>query len=203
MKSYHEKATINSKFRLLKNVMRMRLEEDGDMEAHLSRINESFQQLVDLGMNLTVDDWKSAAMLGSLPDSYDNIVTLMEMRPENEITASNVQAKLIDEHRRRLHKDDATSQGAALMTSRHQHKRPQQKAKELFCFKCKQKGHFKSECPDWQTEGKKNNNPRRGNGKTKANLVKEGDPDSENYLFLTSSSNQGGWIIDSGATSHI
>lgn len=75
LKMYHEKSTPNSSVRCMKQIMRMRLPEGGDMETHLARINELFQQMLDLGSEINPEDWKAATMLGSLPDSYDSLVT--------------------------------------------------------------------------------------------------------------------------------
>lgn len=206
LQAYHEKATVNSKFRLLKNVMRMRLDENGDMEAHIACINESFQQLTDLSTSMTADNWKSAAMLGSLPESYDNLVTLMESRPEGELTASKVQATLIDEYRRRVHKEGngVQAQNSAFLANRRYG--ANHAAKEKFCFKCKGKGHYKNECPQKQ-EPSVVHDAKKGKSwkynKSSAHFVKERDGDSDEYLFVASTKNRDGWIIDSGSTSHI
>lgn len=204
LKAYHEKNTTNSKFRLLKSVMAMRLDDGGDMETHVLRINEAFQQMTDLGITMEPDDWKVAVLLGSLPDSYDNLVTALESRPEADLTSSLVQSRLIDEFKRRQYKESSSSGDAALKIGGGGERGSNQRE----CFFCHSNGHFKRDCMKYKEWLKRRSNSNNGdyskstnNDKQKANVAEES---SNEFLFLMSHPvSRNDWIIDSGATSHV
>lgn len=188
--------------------MQLRFHDGDDMEAHIAYINRSFQQIVDLGLEMTPDDWRSATMLGGLPDSYDNLVMSLESRPASELTAAKVQSTLIDEYRRRVNKNQGEQNGSAAMFVGKK-SQSNTKKKGVFCFKCKQKGHKKPECPNGDNANTQKPNygqsSKNDDTKPKANLIAGNDDDGDAYeqLFHVGKvRRQEGWVIDSGATSH-
>jgi hypothetical protein len=79
--------------------------------------------------------------------------------------------------------------------------------KDTVFYNCNKKGHFKTDC--WAKGGRKEGQRpagqgRRNGGKTAANTATAAPtPSPNNYTFATSIQvEQGGTIIDSGATSH-
>lgn len=137
LKSYHEKGSANSKVRLLKNIMSMRLEEGGDVELHIAKINDAFHPMIEVGK--TVNIKKVATLLGSLPESYDTLVTSLESRAESELTANVIQSRLFDEYQRRQYKNGAQGGDSALKVTGTVHK-------DKSCFFCNKNGHFKKDC---------------------------------------------------------
>jgi transposase InsO family protein len=203
LQDYHEKSTANSKVRLMKTIMRLRLEEGGDMEAHLGRINELFQQMVDLNIEMKPEDWKSATMLGSLPESYDTLITALESRKESELTSAVVQSKLIDEYKRRKDRNGIVDGEASALKVTHKHKKASNhKKKEKLCYRCGGPGHFANKCTA-QVSDKEN----KSTVEKKVNLTTDRDdyedtPARQEFMFAINGT-KGGWFIDSGATSHI
>lgn len=88
--------------------MRQRVDENSDMEAHVNRMNELFQQLLALGDELNPEFIMSATLLGSLPSSYDGLITALEARSETELSSSFVRSKIIEEYRRRKDRDNGS-----------------------------------------------------------------------------------------------
>ena len=84
LKDFHERDSPGTKVRVLREIMRPRASEDTDMEAHVSQMNELFQKLLALGESLKPDFFMSATMLGSLPSSYDGLITALEARNEEK-----------------------------------------------------------------------------------------------------------------------
>lgn len=199
LQEYHEKNTANSKVRLMKTIMRLRLEEGGDMEAHLSRINELFQQMVDLNTDVKPEDWKSATMLGSLPESYDTLVTALESRKESELTAAVVQSKLIDEYKRRKDRGELNDGNGSALKVMHKSKNKlsQFKKKDIVCYRCGNKGHYAKKCKAGDKE-------KKATDEKKLNLATERDECDTccEFAFITNEL-KSGWFVDSGATSHI
>lgn len=100
LKEYHQKCTLTSKVLLLKRICRTVLIESGDMEMHISTFSNNINQLSALGQDLP-DNLIAALLLESLPESYDNLVTALETRPESDTTINFIKSKLIDEFKRR------------------------------------------------------------------------------------------------------
>ena len=204
LKEYHQKATLTSKVHLLKRLCRLVLKESGDMEEHINTFSNYVTQLAALGQCLP-DDLMAALLLGSLPESFDTLVTALESRPEADLTLQLVKSKLIDEYKRRKGaretKEDSCGSEAAMKVSHKEAKS---------CFFCKKTGHFKSECIKYKAWKKK---------QERANKVSENSPkrekETDECSFFASSSElfveekafvsdeAECWFVDSGATSHM
>lgn len=177
LKAYHEKGSASFKVRLLKGIMTMRLEEGGDMEAHIARINDAFHRMIDSNNTINLEDWKVATLLGSLPESYDNLVTTLESRPEEDLTANVVQSRLIDEYQKRQFKTGAYDGDSAFKVTRG--------IRQSTCFFCHRSGHFKKDCKKYKRWlAKQSKDDKKGQ---KVNMVEDNE-----YLFMISSAHSGG-----------
>lgn len=194
LKDFHERDTPGSKVRVLRTIMKQRADESSDVEAHVNYMNELFQKLLALGDELKPEFFMCATLLGSLPSSYDSLITALEARSETELTSSFVRSKIIEEYRRRKERDVSlcTSEETAMKIST---------MKSIRCYFCKHKGHRQSECTEFEKwKQRKGLSSDSNKTKLKANIV-EHDTDSHELLFLVGKTN--GWILDSGATCHI
>lgn len=155
LKKAHEKGTIVNKVLLFKKISQKRLKEGGNLPRHINDLNEMFQQLIDISGDMA-QEWKVGILLGSLPKSYDNLITALEVRPEAELTWSLVQSKLIDQYYKleQVEKQDEQNLGVAMYTG----------TKPKFeCFFCKG-SHKLADCEKFKlykefedyTERKKN-----------------------------------------------
>ncbi|XP_066139155.1 uncharacterized protein [Euwallacea fornicatus] len=77
LKDYHQKASLSSMVFLLKRICRLSLEENGDMEAHISLFLELLNKLTVFGEEIK-DRFAAGILLGSLPDSYSFLTTALE-----------------------------------------------------------------------------------------------------------------------------
>lgn len=114
LKEFHEKDTPGNRVFILRTIMRQRLEEGGDLEVHVNKMNELFQRLLALGDEIKPDFFMSATLMGSLPDSYDPLITALEARSEDDLTSSLVCSKLIAEYKRRISKELSIKEEVAL-----------------------------------------------------------------------------------------
>lgn len=175
--------------------MRQRADENSDMEAHVNRMNELFQQLLALGDELKPEFILSATLLGSLPSSYDGLITALEARSETELSSSFVRSKIIEEYRRRKDRDNG-GQGESHVLK---FSNTGATKKSTTCYFCKRNGHYRNECDEYAKWKAEKGIPGNQN-KSKANIVKSDDA-SDEFLFLVGRVN--GWILDSGATCHV
>jgi hypothetical protein len=75
------------------------------------------------------------------------------------------------------------------------------------CFKCKQQGHIKRDCRGGYSRGRGRGNWSRGRGRGRGHDVRVAKEDSANEDFVFNADQDGksgqGWLIDSGASSHM
>jgi hypothetical protein len=93
-----------------------------------------------LGGEIKPEFFMSATLMGSLPESYDSLITALEARSEDELTSSLVCSKVIAEYKRRINrqqndKDEVALQVGVLGSN-----------KDKSCYFCKRKGHYKRDC---------------------------------------------------------
>lgn len=190
LKEVYEKDSPSNRLYLVRQIMSLKVNEGGDIEKHITKMTELFQRLFSLG-DMDPEFFKSAALLGSLPESYDGLVTALEARSDGQLNAKTVTQKIIAEYRRRKEKGLIGEQSEIALMSTFT-----KSTKEKSCFFCKKPGHFRQNCAkykEWQSKCK-------NDIKQKANIVASAG--SNEYLFMTSSMSNG-WLIDSGATCHI
>ena len=95
LKNHHEKHTLSNKVHLIRSICKLKLEENGNVEQHMNRMDELFQKLRDI--NERELSWNVAMLLSSLPSQYDALITALEARREKDLTYAFVQEKIIAE----------------------------------------------------------------------------------------------------------
>lgn len=194
LKDFYEKDTPSNRLHIVRKIMTSKLEEGGDAEKHITKMTELFQRLFALG-DMDPEFFKSAALLGSLPESYDSLIIALEARTNSsELNSKVVSEKIVSEYRRRKEKGlyDAKDESALKVNITYKN------SEDRTCYFCKQPGHIRNKCVkyrEWLREKKSQDSEKT----QKANLVT--NTGSEEYLFLTNVSS--GWLIDSGATCHV
>jgi len=147
LKEHYVKSTISNKASVLKRVCQMRLEEGGDVESHLLKMEELFEKLAGMGRELE-EDLRVVLILQSLPDSFNTLVTALEARDEKDLTMDLVTTKILDHHRNK--EKDGTSDKALKVFQR----------KDMFtCNYCKEEGHIKKNCSKLKAKMEKEKNP--------------------------------------------
>lgn len=147
LKDIHEKDTPNNRACILRKMMTKILPEGGDVEKHLTEINELYQKLIALGTTFKPDFIKSAILLGSLPESYNSLVLVLESKDE-ELTSNFVYSKILEESQRRKEKENAKKNHSSDF---HAPSAMMSKI-DKSCHFCKEIGHFKRNCGkyvDW------------------------------------------------------
>lgn len=188
---YHERNTLVNKVSIMRRICGLKLNESGDMEQHITEMTNLFQKLVDLGENQLNEQWKVAITLSSLPPSYDHLITAIEARAEADITLSLVHSKLIGEFMKR--KDVKGNDSAQNNDSATLLKTTNQKVK---CYFCKKNNHLRKDCRKYKAWLSKQSQA----GNEKVNKIEQ----QNEYLFnVISTETHSGWIVDSGATSHV
>lgn len=208
LKQYHEKSTLSNKVSLLKRLCTLKLTEGGNMETHLTQMDDLIDQLSSLGETLA-QQLTVALLLSSLPDSFGTLITALETRPEADLTVELVKNKLIEEYKRRNENTAAaTANDQQALKVSHSSTKPVDSTKTmnyqkqgLECFFCKKPNHMKKDCRKY-IEWKKKNPDHKAKA---ARHCDEGVENPDEYACFRASEtdSRNSWYVDSGASSHM
>ena len=210
LRSHFDRDTLANKLFLKKQYFRAEMKEGTSTEAHLKQMKEITDRLAVIGAPISEED-QVVTLLGSLPRSYSTLVTALEARGD-DLTLRFVQQALIQEEQKRKGITPEDNRSTALVGSAHRHKR-----KNLKCFNCKQPGHFFKDCPKGRSHYHDDRRSTAQDQKTahkaktvtavteEENISHEFEVVSEDVFAALDGSTTyaGGWLIDSGASSHM
>lgn len=151
---HHRKGTFSTKIRLLRKMYHEILPKHGNMENHISKMMEYYDDLREIGHVIEEQQFVSI-ILTSVGDDYDHLVTALDCRHEDELTLEMVKSKLLDECDRKNKNEN--KENTAL------------KVQMKYCDFCKGAGHLKKSCfkfEEWL-------NRKRDNDERKSTEVKE------------------------------
>ena len=203
LKDFHEKDTPNNKVSILRQLMTTKLNEGGDVEAHVAKMTELFQRFLAYGDDLKPELILCVTILRSLPESYDILVTTLENR-KDELTSSIVCSAVIAEYRKRLERNRNSNTEAILKISSSK-KGESSNIKGTYdvsnskCLFCKRKGHWKKDYRKLLAHKEKKQNQ----DKTQQQVNSAETSSDVQHLFAATMLNNDGWLIDSGATNHM
>ena len=160
--------------------------EDDDVRAHFSKLANLREKLSALGRSVSDDEYVSV-LIGSLPACYDGPIDSLTSScdvNDKDITPSAVIRAATREYEKRSLRKENKSQDEAFAATEAEKTRSK---RDIECFNCKRKGHYKSEC--WaKGGGNEGGGPRRprdgygdktNDGKDAANAAKEDKSPSE------------------------
>lgn len=206
LEQHHERRTVMSNMCLLRKLIRLRLEEGGNLEDHLRQMEEMFELCDSSNMAFT-EIFKIVLMTSSLPDSYDGIVAALDGRNESELTMPLVKQKLIDEYLRKKEKECDGSE--RLMYSKHSSKQNAQREKPQ-CWTCGSLKHFQNKCPQFDPKAQPKFSkvtkkaPSEVDTEFAGMSIHHDDSESAAITFMAMTGNvDDGWFLDSGATRHM
>ena len=117
----------------------MQLKEGQSVQEHVKVLTEIFNELSIIGDNIDDED-RVVYLLGSLPDSYEMLVTALEANTEVP-NMETVIERLLHEEQKLRNQECPPSRDAKeeIMTLRHEKKGPR-------CHFCKKFGHIQRNC---------------------------------------------------------
>ena len=195
LKCYHEKTSRSVRVSLLKRLCAVNLGENGDLEQHLSEMDELFDRLDAAGTRLDADT-KICMLLRSLPPSFDGIVSVLDSRADDEISMDIVKARLMDEFQRRRERDGPASKPEKAMRSQMSTTKSKQGKESRTCHYCKQPGHLRRNCRKYLAS-------QRDEATKKENVKAKSAHTEAKSVAFTAGSGFSSWIIDSGASAHM
>ena len=198
------KKNSQNKLHMKKRLFRFSYVPGTTMNEHITNFNQLVADLLNL--DVTFEDEDLALMLlGSLPEEFEYLETTL-LHGKSEVTFNEVTAALYSYELRRKDKLKGSGEAAveALVTRGRQQsqsngKRRKSKGRAVAkdeCSFCKEKGHWKKDCPKLKKKGK---TPQD------ANVAEcNSEAESDFSLSMTSSTLYADeWIMDSGCSYHM
>lgn len=136
-------------------------------------------------------------LLRSLPPSFDNLVTALDSRSDDDISMDVVKSRLMDEYHRWLEREGGS--GCASKSEKAM-RSAESAGDKRECYYCKKPGHIQRNCRKMLADKKKKNServPRYESAKAKA---AHGEYKGVAFIVWNAKAS---WIIDSGASAHM
>ncbi|KAL0373808.1 UNVERIFIED_CONTAM: Retrovirus-related Pol polyprotein from transposon TNT 1-94 [Sesamum radiatum] len=189
------------------------MQEGSDLAQHVNVFNQIITDLARLDVSIEDED-KAMILLCSLPFSYEHLVTTLTYGKET-IKVDEITAALLA-HNQQKQNAGGSSHGDSLYIKGNQDrgrkfekegsgkrnsKSKSRDKKTIHCYKCKEPGHMKRDCPKL----KKQADEKHDDSSKSANVVQNDSSDCSDGDMLSVSTNQfvDAWILDSECSYHI
>ena len=196
LKNMFDDSGFSRKISLLRHLISIRQESCDTMTNYVTQIVETAQRLKGTGFSIT-DEWIGSLLLAGLPEKYSPMIMAIE-HSGIQITTDTIKSKLIDLE---VSSNSMDTSGAAFAANRsysntrynnkkqngnsdtrHSQVSKMATKKVITCYKCKESGHFRNQCPLLQKNKQSN---------------------AFNVVFLNGQYSKSEWYIDSGASAHM
>jgi hypothetical protein len=163
--------------------------EDDNIHAHFTKLANICEKLSAIGRKVSNDEYVSV-LVGSLPDCYDgpinSLINTCNATKTDLTHTAIIQAATREYEKRSLQKENQAQDEAFAAAD------AKSKKKDVECFNCKKRGHYKSEC--WAKGGRdEGGGPKKSSNKSKTKAGK----DTANTAEDSDSSDSGdeSWVV--------
>jgi hypothetical protein len=187
--------TVTQKLYLKQKLFGLKMQEGSDLTEHINVFNQLVADLMKVEVKIDDED-RAIILLCSLPRSYEHLVTTLTYGKE-DIKMEDIVAALLAHDQRRKNNAMEESSGDALLVKgdRGVDNKRGNKKKGPRCYKCKDYGHVKRDCPELKKDG--------GSVSVVIANKKKHDSDSEGDLLTVSSEKScEAWLLDSASSFH-
>lgn len=173
------------------------MREGQSVLTHLNEFNKTFSHVIQHGLNLD-DEVKSSLLLVSLPPSWDTFVTATSNSHHLQVYA-DVESAIMQEDMNRQNRAGSKASSAMNVRDRQQNRDKDKRGKsrsksrskkDIVCFYCERKGHYKSQCHKLQADKKagkvESKHKKEDNDKDKDKGKGKGEANALSYTSLGS-----------------
>ena len=112
--------SVNQMVRLNQRFFRAKMVEGGDLLKHITEMTNLAEQLKEMDDEISSKKF-AVAVLGSLPESYDNFLTSLNSRGADTLDWNSIRGALMEEYHKRKEKEKHRADDEALFTNRFEH----------------------------------------------------------------------------------
>ena len=197
LKEHFERDTVANKLFLKKQYFRSVMREGELISNHIKHMKELTDKLAAIKAPISEED-QVVTLLGSLPDSFENVVTALEARVD-DLTLNFVHQTLINAEQKRS--ASSTTTDTTLMSTPQHRTLPRARA----CYNCGSMTHLQRKCPQnrYKTADRSKHNAKHVSTEQSSDDSSNGEAytvsetvDQQNNAYMA-------WIIDSGASKHM
>ena len=152
---------------LRRQIQSMKCGEDDNVRTHFDNIANLREQLAAMGKSIPDDEYASI-LLGSIPSNYEATISAMSTTAtltNAALTPDTVIRLITDDYDRRVLKAGKQTEGQDEALTADATKKKKKNKKDVECFNCGNKGHYKSDC--WAKGGGKEGQGPKQKGKDK------------------------------------
>lgn len=188
LKSLFDDSGFTRRISLLRTLISIRLENCDSMTAYITQLIDTAHKLKGTGFDIN-EEWVGSLLLAGLPEKFSPMIMAIE-HSGIAISADVIKTKLMD----MSDNVGSTETESAFLSSKNWQRKKDGKVgkpgdtstsnrhvKTIKCYKCKQLGHYKNQCPQ----------------------NKEKQVNAFSAVFLNGSFSKEEWYIDSGASNHM
>lgn len=195
LKNMFSDSGFSRKITLLRHLISIRQENCETMTTYVTQVVDTAQRLKGTGFTIT-DEWIGSLLLAGLPDKFSPMIMAIE-HSGIQLTTDCIKTKLIDME---VPTPAETDSGGAAFAARKPHfktakyntskdggfsaKTKMRGEKIITCFKCKEIGHYRNQCPLLQKRV-------------------EVSSCVFSVVFLDGAYGKSEWYVDSGASAHM
>jgi hypothetical protein len=198
LQAHFERDTVANKLFLKKRYFRTVMKDGTPIEQHIKDMKELTDKLAAIKAPISEED-QVVTLLGSLPASYDNVVTALEARVD-DLTLDFVHQSLINAEQKRKEQFTSGNSSDSALYLKRKHK----PKKHVTCNYCKKPGHIAKDCYKQKQQHHKAHDAKQ------ANETSTNTNSSNNFnAFITGNNTSSRnsmdmpWIIDFGASRHM
>lgn len=195
LKKLFDDSGFTRRISLLRTLISIRLENCTSMTTYVTQIIEASQKLGGTGFNIN-DEWVGSLLLAGLTEKFSPMIMAIE-HSGIAISADAIKTKLMD-----LEEENGGDSSGAFASFRNNNRRVgntggtrdktyTSKPKLIKCYRCKQTGHYRNQCPN----NDKNTSEMKCNERKQTNAF--------SAVFLSGNFGKEDWYIDSGASAHL
>lgn len=179
LRSFFLRRSIHNRVQMRRQLHEFKMEKGGSVMDHFLKFDELCVSMQAIGDEVSRDE-QLVILLGSLSDEYDQIVKIIEnMGTMDLFLAKEMLRREYDGIARKEKSEIALK---ATRSFKNKNSRPKETRNKFYgtCFVCGKQGHKKQDC--WKNPDKKKNSEQ---------------------AFTVSEHGSEGWLLDSGASSHM